>query len=127
MNEYKKIPVGACCPPEDDSQDLLPIEGKQAEAELAELSRGLAHPARVRILRLLVSRGASLCGEIVSELPLAQSTVSQHLKILKECGWVRGDIDGPRVCYCISGKALRRFEALAGGLGSFDESSSREN
>ena len=67
-------------------------------------------------MRLLSTRDACVCGEIVDELPLAQSTVSQHLKILKEAGLIRGEIDGPRVCYCIEPKALRRLKALAGSL-----------
>ena len=57
-----------------------------------------------------------LCGDIVDELPLAQSTVSQHLKVLKEAGLVKGEIDGPRVCYCVEPRAMRRLKALVGSL-----------
>jgi len=92
------------------------VEGLAADQELAELAKALAHPARVQILRLLVRKNACICGEIVDELPLAQSTVSQHLKILKEAGLVRGDVDGPRVCYCIEPRALRRLKSLVGSL-----------
>ena len=116
MNEKTPDSSDLCCPPEEESPDLRPVEGAQADSELAEIAKGLAHPARIRILRLLARRGNCLCGEIVNELPLAQSTVSQHLKILKEAGLIRGDIDGPRVCYCLSSKALRRLKALVGGL-----------
>lgn len=84
--------------------------------ELAKLSWALAHPARVRIVRLLLSRTACMCGEIVEEMPLAQSTVSQHLKILKESGLVQGEIDGPRVCYCINQDALENLKKLISGL-----------
>jgi ArsR family transcriptional regulator len=70
----------------------------------------------VRILRLLARRSACICGDIVDELPLAQSTVSQHLKVLKDAELIRGDIDGPRVCYCIEPRALRRLRALIAGL-----------
>ena len=84
--------------------------------ELAKLSWALAHPARVRIVRLLLSRIACMCGEIVEEMPLAQSTVSQHLKILKESGLVQGEIDGPRVCYCINQDALEKLKKLISGL-----------
>lgn len=80
------------------------------------LARAIGHPARVQILRLLARRDSCICGDIVSELPLAQSTVSQHLKVLKEAGLIRGDVDGPRVCYCLEPGVLRRFKALVGGL-----------
>lgn len=96
--------------------DLRPIEGPRADAELATLAKAIGHPARIQILRLLVRKEACVCGDIVDELPLAQSTVSQHLKVLKQAGLIRGDIDGPRVCYCIEVRALRRLKALIGGL-----------
>ncbi len=99
-----------------EKTDLRPVEGKAADDELALLAKALGHPARVQILRLLVRRDACICGDIVEELPLAQSTVSQHLKVLKEAGLIRGDIDGPRVCYCVEPRALRRFKALVGSL-----------
>jgi ArsR family transcriptional regulator len=107
---------GRCCPSPDERPDLRPVEGPEADAELAMLAKALGHPARVQILRLLVRKEVCICGEIVEELPLAQSTVSQHLKVLKEAGLIRGDIEGPRVCYCIEPKALRRLKALVGGL-----------
>lgn len=106
----------ACCPPAADQPDARPIEGAAADDELALLSKALGHPARVRIVRLLVRKNACVCGDLVDELPLAQSTVSQHLKVLKDAGLVRGDIDGPRVCYCIEPRTLRRLKALVGGL-----------
>lgn len=105
-----------CCPPADEGADLRPVEGPEADAELAELGKALGHPARVRILRILARRSACICGDIVEELPLAQSTVSQHLKVLKEAGLVRGEVDGPRVCYCVEPRALRRLKALVGGM-----------
>ena len=101
-------------PPEEP--DLRPVEGKEADEELALLCKAVGHSARVQILRLLVRRDACICGDIVDELPLAQSTVSQHLKVLKEAGLIRGEIDGPRVCYCIEPHALRRLKALVGSL-----------
>jgi ArsR family transcriptional regulator len=70
----------------------------------------------VQILRLLAQKSGCICGDIVDELPLAQSTVSQHLKVLKESGLIRGDVDGPRVCYCVEPRALRRLKALVGSL-----------
>ena len=109
-------PVDACCAPAKEPADLRPVEGAEADEELAALAKAIGHPARVQILRLLAHRNACVCGDIVEELPLAQSTVSQHLKVLKEAGLIRGDVDGPRVCYCIEPRALRRLKALTGGL-----------
>ncbi len=106
----------ACCPPAKEGPDLRPVEGPEADQELAEFAKALGHPARIQILRILVRKDACICGEIVEELPLAQSTVSQHLKVLKECGLIRGEVDGPRTCYCIEPRALRRLKALVGSL-----------
>jgi ArsR family transcriptional regulator, arsenate/arsenite/antimonite-responsive transcriptional repressor len=103
-------------PPLNDAPDLRPIEGPKADEELALLTKAVGHPARVQILRLLVRRESCICGDIVDELPLAQSTVSQHLKVLKEAGLIRGEIDGPRVCYCIEPRTMRRLKALIGSL-----------
>lgn len=108
--------AAACCPPPSDAPDLRPVEGEEADEELATLAKALGHPARVKILRILLRKDACICGDIVEELPLAQSTVSQHLKVLKEAGLVRGDVDGPRVCYCIEPRALRRLRALVASL-----------
>jgi DNA-binding transcriptional ArsR family regulator len=105
-----------CCPPANQEADLRPIEGDDADDELALLTKALGHPARVRIMRILVRKNACVCGDIVDELPLAQSTVSQHLKVLKEAGLIRGEVDGPRVCYCVEPRTLRRLRALIGGL-----------
>jgi ArsR family transcriptional regulator len=111
------VRTSACAPPaNDEAPDLRPVEGEDAELELAGLAKAVGHPARVQILRLLVRREACICGDIVDELPLAQSTVSQHLKVLKAAGLVRGDIDGPRVCYCVEPRTLRRLKALVGSL-----------
>jgi ArsR family transcriptional regulator len=100
----------------DEAPDLRPVEGDGADQELATLAKALGHPARVQILRLLVRREACICGDIVEELPLAQSTVSQHLKVLKDAGLIRGEIDGPRVCYCVEPRTLRRMKALVASL-----------
>lgn len=105
-----------CCPPAEEGPDRRPIEGDDADEELATLSKALGHCARVKILRLLSRKNACICGDIVEELPLAQSTVSQHLKVLKDAGLIRRDVDGPRVCYCLEPRALRRLRALVGGL-----------
>ena len=68
---------------------------------IAKYAKALSHPARVAILNLLLKKQACVCGDIVEELPIAQSTVSQHLKELKEAGLIKGDIEGASVCYCI--------------------------
>ena len=72
--------------------------------KIAKYAKALAHPARVAILQLLLKKQACICGDIVEELPLSQSTVSQHLKELKEAGLIKGEIDGVKVCYCIDEK-----------------------
>jgi ArsR family transcriptional regulator len=105
--------TGPTCSLEGELEfDLRPVEGANADEELAALSKAVAHPARVRILRLLSRKEARVCSEIVGELPLAQSTVSEHLRILKEAGLIRSREDGPRVGYCINSSVLRRFKAL---------------
>ena len=88
----------------------------ESDARLAELARALSHPARVAIVRHLATRGTCVCGQIVDVLPLAQATVSQHLKILKEAGLVQGEVDGPRTCYCVNPETVRRFQALVASL-----------
>jgi ArsR family transcriptional regulator, arsenate/arsenite/antimonite-responsive transcriptional repressor len=88
----------------------------------AGLAKALAHPVRIRILEILAGRKACVCGGLVGQLPLAQSTVSQHLKELKEAGLIRGTIDGPRTCYCLDPRAVaearRAFAALFRQLSS---------
>jgi DNA-binding transcriptional ArsR family regulator len=74
------------------------------ENKLAKYAKALAHPARVAILKLLASKQTCQCGDIVVELALSQSTVSQHLKELKDAGLIKGEIDGAKVCYCIDEK-----------------------
>jgi len=81
----------------------------QKEQDLAEFAKALAHPARIAILKVLAQRTECICGEIVEILPLAQSTVSQHLKELKNAGLISGTVDGPRSCYCINWKAFKKF------------------
>lgn len=73
----------------------------EEENRIADLAKAFAHPARVAILRLLAEKKACVCGDLVDELPLSQATVSQHLKELKRIGIIKGDINPPRVCYCI--------------------------
>lgn len=98
----------------DKSTVKLPDDA--TAGDLARLAWAVAHPARVRIVRLLIGRKACVCGEIVDEMSLAQSTVSQHLKILKDSGLVQGEVDGPRVCYCINRDNLKLLKTLIAGL-----------
>jgi len=91
-------------------------EFTKAQNELALLAKALGHPARIAILQFLIKRNSCVCGDIVDELPLSQSTVSQHLKELKKAGLVKGDIDGPSVCYCIDAKAWLKAKNVLGGL-----------
>ena len=82
----------------------IPLE--RTDQVMVDLFRALGHPARLSIVRLLAQRNACVCGEIVDELPLAQATVSQHLKVLKEAGLIMGEVEGPAVCYCLAPGAL---------------------
>ncbi|EDM77816.1 transcriptional regulator, ArsR family protein [Plesiocystis pacifica SIR-1] len=104
-----------CCPPAEPTPPV-PADESEANEVLARLAKALAHPARVAILRLLVRHEGCIVGDIVDELPLAQSTVSQHLKQLKAAGLIRGEVDGPRVCYCVEPGAVALFKALVEGL-----------
>jgi ArsR family transcriptional regulator len=72
--------------------------------KIAQYAKALSHPARIAILQLLIKKQACICGDIVDELPLSQSTISQHIKELKDAGLIKGDIDGAKVCYCINEK-----------------------
>jgi ArsR family transcriptional regulator len=106
-----------CCPPPAPAKRAQALRGPQADRELAKLAKALGHPARVAIVRLLIERNTCVCGELVDELPLAQSTVSQHLAALQRAGLIRGEIDGPRSCYCLEPNALARLERLVVALG----------
>lgn len=91
-------------------------EFSEADNQLADFADALSHPARVAILRTLAEKNRCICGEIVEVLPLSQSTVSQHLKELREAGLIRGEIDGPRSCYCINWEELQRCMNLLNDL-----------
>ncbi len=82
----------------------------QEEQELSAFAKAVAHPARIAILKILAVKNACICGEIVEVLPLAQATVSQHLKALKEARLINGVIDGPKSCYCINWSAFNNFK-----------------
>jgi len=84
--------------------------------KIAAYAKALAHPARVAILQILIKQQSCICGDIVDELPLSQSTVSQHLKELKESGLIKGDIEGAKVCYCIDEKEWETAKNYLNGL-----------
>lgn len=79
------------------------------ENELAAFAKALSHPARIAILKTIAAHNTCICGEIVEVLPLAQSTVSQHLKELLNAGLIEGTVDGPKSCYCINWKTFGKF------------------
>jgi ArsR family transcriptional regulator, arsenate/arsenite/antimonite-responsive transcriptional repressor len=83
------------------------------ELQLADIAKALSHPARIKILKILAEKNVCICGDIVEILPLAQATVSQHLKELKRVGLIQGEIEGPKTCYCLSCDFLiRAHESL---------------
>lgn len=113
---YESEPA-VCCPPEGQTVELLTsVEGPAADDELAAFAKAIAHPTRVRILRMLAKKEARMCSHIVDELPLAQSTVSEHLRILRSAGLVQANENGPRVSYCIVPSALKRLKALLAAM-----------
>jgi ArsR family transcriptional regulator, arsenate/arsenite/antimonite-responsive transcriptional repressor len=104
-------PADGCGTAADTCCDALPTD-----SELATMAKALAHPLRVRILRVLAARRSCICGDLVDLLPVAQSTVSQHLKVLKQAGLIADEVDGPRTCYCLDREAIARLEALVSKL-----------
>ena len=77
--------------------------------ELAQFAKAIAHPARIQILEHLAAKNTCFCGDIVKELPLSQSTVSQHLKALKEAGLIDGEVEAPAICYCLNTDKLEKI------------------
>lgn len=82
----------------------------------AEIAKALGHPARVAILKILADRNTCFCGDITEILPLAQSTVSQHLKALKEAGLIQGNVEGVRTCYCLNPIGIKELKNLLSEL-----------
>lgn len=83
-----------------------------SQKRTAELMKALGHPARIAIIQLLAERNTCICGDITEQLPLAQSTVSQHLKALKSAGIIKGEIDGVRTCYCLNEEGIQELDEL---------------
>lgn len=108
--------LDACCQTDVSGPPMPLREDPEADAALAAAAKALSHPVRVRILRMLAQREARMCSHIVDELPLAQSTVSEHLRILRQAGLIRANERGPRVSYCIEPAALVRLKSLMEAL-----------
>ncbi|WP_141732854.1 ArsR/SmtB family transcription factor [Oligoflexus tunisiensis] len=83
-----------------------------SEDALAAFCKALGHPVRIRLIRILIEKGECISGDLADEFSLAASTVSEHLRILKEAGLVQGTIDGPRRCYCVNGEALNYLKTM---------------
>lgn len=96
-----------------------------AQNTIAKIAKGLSHPARIAILEFLLTKDSCVCGDIVDELPLAQATVSQHLKELKRLGLIKGEISGTKVCYCINQSNWTTYKTILANF--FDYNSNSAN
>ena len=107
-----------CLGMQSKKQNKVTDKGKDHDMEnLASMCKALGHPARVMIVNYLKRIDKCLCGDIVDQLPLAQSTVSQHLKCLKEAGLIKGEVEGPTTCYCLDKTMLEKFTRMVVALG----------
>ena len=86
------------------------------ETKLADLAKAISHPARIAVLKRLSKQTECICGEIVEVMPLAQATVSQHLKELKRAGFISGTVDGPKSCYCLNAESIEEFADMLNDL-----------
>ncbi|WP_298212319.1 helix-turn-helix transcriptional regulator [Ferrimicrobium sp.] len=98
--------LGACAEPAPAAGETEPLD----DAAFAHVTKALGNPTRVKIFRLLTERQTCVTGELVAELPLAQSTISEHLRILREANLIQGEIEGPRTSYCINQQVLAAFK-----------------
>lgn len=113
VEDMTTIDAEACC---DAPPPPALTAARPDDETLAALAKAVGHPVRIKILRLLARRKACVTGDVVAELPLAQSTVSEHLRVLREVGLIQGEVDGPRTRYCISGAGLAALKAGIAGL-----------
>ncbi|MHB8394952.1 MAG: ArsR/SmtB family transcription factor [Candidatus Dormibacteria bacterium] len=102
------IPPVSCCAVDSGP---IALEPTPDDLTLAAMAKALGHPTRLRIIRLLLERTTCVTGEMVAELPLAQSTVSEHLRVLRAAGLIQGEIEGQRTSYCISPLGLAQLKA----------------
>ena len=120
MNELTEVAndeLDACCTNDARLATARAIEMTPLNEErLATLAKAIGHPARVRILRLLAERSSCVTGDLVAELPLAQSTVSEHLRILREAGLIQGEIEGPRTSYCLDHTGIELLKSTVASL-----------
>jgi ArsR family transcriptional regulator len=118
MNDFERgtMKTKRRCMTQAEQADHPVPDSREKDEPLAKLAWAIAHPARVRILRILLAREACICGELVDRMNLAQSTVSQHLKILKESGLIAGEIDGPKVCYGVNSDVLAQLKEFVAEL-----------
>jgi ArsR family transcriptional regulator len=100
-----------CCAPDEN-----PLAALADDEALVAMAKAIGHPLRLEIIRQLADRSDCVCGDLVEGLDTPQSTVSQHLKVLKDAGLVQGTISGRQTCYCLNRSGLRRFRSLAAGL-----------
>lgn len=105
-------PSSPCC----DAVGSATVARPDSDAQLASLCRALGHPHRVTILRFLLAQDTCFAGEIAELLPVAASTASQHLATLRRAGLIRGEVDGPRRCYCVEPAAITALKTLVEGL-----------
>lgn len=104
------------------TEEQLRGRTSSADQELADLAHALAHPARIQILRIMLSQGPGcFCGDLVKIVGLAQSTVSHHLKILREAGFITATGSGTAVCYCANRQMIRQMMSLLEGLGPLED------
>ncbi len=111
LNQIEKINPGD---PESDPGSDLDVEGDPEG--FSRICKALGHPARIKIVQYLKKINRCVCQEIVDVLPLSQSTVSQHLKILKEAGVIQGEVEGPRTCYCLNPETITRYKKMVQSL-----------
>ncbi|MBI2335564.1 MAG: winged helix-turn-helix transcriptional regulator [Deltaproteobacteria bacterium] len=104
-----------CCP-ENNKRIRRNVNPGQDQENLARIAKALGHPIRLEILTILKKTKGCICGDLVDQLPLSQATVSQHLKVLKKVGLIRGEIRGPSTCYCLEPISLRQFKMLVKNL-----------
>ena len=107
MTQIRMIAPPACC--------SLNISGSEQE-RLVAMFKALGNPVRFEIMKFLVTHPSCITGDIVDFLPLAQATVSQHLKVLREAGWIDGIIEGPATCYCLNEANIAWFKARVGEI-----------
>ena len=105
-----------CCEPGTPLSEERSLWDEEADEELAKLAKAISHPVRIRILRLLAQEPGCMCAVLFQQIPLAQSTISQHLKVLKEAGLIQGEVDLPRICYCAKTERLARLKELVSSL-----------